>query len=148
MGQVAASGEVATWEKVATAATGGAAAIGEAASRQAMGATRVMRETECIPIFDNFRRMPTANAEGLDRIGGRHQKVPRETFQIDTGPWRSPSARSDVLKNALGQQRPSMRQQRESRRGRGRRQQERQRRQQGQAAKRRHKRRQSPERSD
>ena len=40
----------------------------------AEGFKHVMREAERRSIFNIFRRMPTANAEGLGRIGGRHRK--------------------------------------------------------------------------
>ena len=47
--------------------------------------------------------MPTANAEGQDRIGGRRRKglgsdTSLRTPRTDTGPRRSPSACSEMLK--------------------------------------------------
>ena len=53
-----------------------------------------------------FRGMPTANAEGPARIGGRRRKGLGETrlwgtFRSTTGPRRSPSACSEILKVCL-----------------------------------------------
>ena len=51
-----------------------------------------------------FRRMPTAKAEGLDRVGraasesSRGGTRPQMLFGSGVGPGRSPSARSEMLK--------------------------------------------------
>ena len=61
-----------------------------------------------------FRRMPTANAEGLDRIGGVASERSRwdvslDTFKSARDPRRSPSACSEMLKKKGAREEPCLR---------------------------------------
>ena len=71
-------------------------------SREVRGTRTGPRLNARIYFWATFRRMPTASAEGLDRMGGGVGKVSVgrvfRCLQVHTGPRRSPSACSEVSK--------------------------------------------------